>query len=175
MRSPSYYKIVDHDRAWPDLFEEERGRIVPLLGIGVKHVEHIGSTSVPALGAKPILDMMLGVTHPSDVGQYLECLKSIGYEHRGETVPGTLYVRKAQPRRFNLHMTEYEGEFWIEHLLFRDFLRARRDVAQRYEDLKRRLMVTFASDPPAYNAAKAAFIESVVEEARLEKTSPDRS
>ena len=123
---------------------------------------------MPALAAKPILDMMLGVAEPSNVEQYLERLKGIGYEHRGETVPGTLYVRKAIPRRFNLHMTEYMGEFWIEHLLFRDFLRAHRDVALRYEHLKRRLMAALASDPPAYNEAKAAFIQSVLEEARGE-------
>ena len=126
---------------------------------------------MPGLGAKPILDMMLGVTRPSNVYRYLERLEGIGYEHRAETVPGTLYLRKASPHRFNLHVTDYEGAFWVEHLLFRDYLRAHRDVALRYENLKRALMSTLASDPPAYNEAKADFIERIVAAARVEATS----
>ena len=91
-----------------------------------------------------------------------ERLETIGYEWRGETVPGTLYIRKADPRRYNVHMTEYEGGFWEEHLLFRDYLRAHADASQRYEELKRELMAKLASDPPGYNVGKEPFIKCIL-------------
>ena len=107
-----------------------------------------------------------------DAGELVERLRGIGYEHRGETVPGTLYLRKAEPRRFNLHMTEHEGEFWVEHLLFSDYLRAHHDVVRDYEELKRSVMAGLAHDPPAYNDAKAGFIEAVVATARADTQEP---
>ena len=81
-------------------------------------------------------------------------MESIGYEWRGDTVPGTLYLRKAGPMRFNAHLTRHDGVFWKEHLLFRDYLRADPKEAERYADLKRELMSRLAHDPPAYNTAK---------------------
>ena len=66
----------------------------------------------------------------------------------------------------NLHMTQWGGEFWLDHLLFRDYLRTHAEMARQYEDLKHELMARLASDPPAYNDGKASFIESVVQQAR---------
>lgn len=165
------YRIVDFDPVWPAAAQEEKASIAAVLGIEPFRVEHIGSTAVPGLGAKPTIDLMLGIAGApkSDAGQrLLEPLKTIGYAHRGiETVPGTLYVRKAEPRRFNLHMTEYGKEFWVKHLLFRDYLRSHDDVARQYEDLKRDLLARLGPDPDqaAYNDGKSAFITSVVEKA----------
>ena len=135
-------------------------------GIVPKRVEHIGSTAVPGLGAKPIIDLMVGVKKVEDAQPQIEALEGVGYEWRGETVAGTLYLRKAEPHRFNLHMTQWEGKFWLDHLLFRDFLRTHPEMARQYERLKRELMARLASDPPAYNAAKTSFIESIVQQAR---------
>jgi len=144
--------------------------VAAALGIEPYRVEHIGSTAVPGLGAKPIIDLMLGISGSpkSDAGQrFLEPLRSIGYEHKGiETVPGTLYIRKAEPRRFNLHMTEHGDEFWVKHLLFRDYLLSHDDVARQYEQLKRSLLARLGSDPAAYTAGKTACITSVVDRGR---------
>jgi len=104
------------------------------------------------------------------VQSLLQPLESIGYEYRGETVPGTLYIRKAEPRRYNLHMSEYGGVFWEAHLLFRDYLRSHKDLARRYDELKRQLIARLAPEPDrtAYNDGKTAFINSVLDEARAE-------
>ena len=161
MASPSY-RIVEYDHRWPALFEEEKALVVAATGIAPQHVEHIGSTAVPGLGAKPTIDLMVGVPSVEDAQRQVEALEGVGYEWRGETVPGTLYIRKAEPRRFNLHMTQWGGEFWLDHLLFRDYLRTHAEMARQYEELMARL----ASDPPAYNDGKASFIESVVQQAR---------
>ena len=178
----SSYHIVDYNSRWPQQFRQEKSTIVAALGIDSARVEHIGSTAVPGLGAKPIIDLMLGISRVprlDGMQPYLEPLQGIGYENKGiETVPGTLYLRKAHPRRYNLHVTKYGGDFWVEHLLFRDYLRSHADVAQRYEDLKRELIAALAPepDPAAYNDGKAPFISNIVEQAGWRPTqSPART
>ena len=165
MASPSY-RIADYDPDWPALFDQEKARVVAALGIAEERVLHIGSTAVPGLGAKPIVDMMVGVSSMAEAPKQVPLLEAIGYEWRGETAPGTLYIRKAEPRRFNLHMTPYRSDFWETHLLFRDYLRTYRDAAVEYEALKRELMSRLAHDPPAYNDGKSDFIRAIVSRAR---------
>ena len=171
------YRIVDYDPEWPRLFLEEKAAIVAAMGIGARRVEHVGSTSVPGLGAKPIVDLMVSVPEVPPIAEArrrFRSLRKLGYEFRGETVPGTLYVRKAGPPRFNLHMTRSRGRFWTEHVLFRDYLRTHAEVASRYEDLKKELMSTMAHDPPGYNDAKTEFIQRVLDKAHAEGTKPRR-
>lgn len=108
---------------------------------------------------------MVGVPSIEGARPQIEALESIGYEWLGETVPGTLYLRKAEPRRFNLHLTQWNGNFRVDHLLFRDYLRAHPESAREYERLKRNLMARLASDPPAYNSAKASYIQCIVKKA----------
>ena len=158
----SSYVIIDYDAQWPVFAEAEQALVVSTLQIEQWRVEHIGSTSVPGLAAKPIIDLMLGVPELKAAHLFLPGLGAIGYEHRGETVPGTLYNRKAVPRRFNLHLTQYDGDFWIEHIFFRDYLRSHPEVAAEYEGLKRILMAERAHDRQAYNEGKADFIQGVL-------------
>lgn len=164
MASPSY-RIVEYDDEWSALFEEEKARVVDALGIEARCVEHIGSTSVPGLGAKPIVDIMVGIPSMNQADEFMPPLERIDYEWRDDTVPGTRYIRKEVPRRYNLHMTRHGGDFWTEHLLFRDYLRAHPDVAQQYEELKRELMATYAYEPLTYNQGKSEFIQAIVEKA----------
>ena len=173
VRSPSY-RIVDYHHGWPASFEEERALVVAATGIAPKRVENVGSTAVQGLAAKPVIDLMVGVPRVEDAQRQIDALRAMGYDWRGETVPGTLYLRKAEPRRFNLHMTQWGGEFWQDLLLFRDFLRTNPGKARQYEDLKRDLMARLASDPPAYNAGKASFIESIVQRVRCYPTDTGR-
>ena len=173
MRSPSY-RIVDYDHGWAALFEEEKALVVAATGISPNRVEQVGSTAVPGLAAKPIIDLMVGVPRVEDAQREIDALRAVGYDWRGETVPGTLYLRKAEPRRFNLHMTQWGGGFWLDLLIFRDILRTHPETARQYEDLKRDLMTRLASDPPAYNAGKTSFIESIAQRARCDQTDTGR-
>lgn len=175
--SGTSYRIVAPDPDWPKAARDEIQAIVAVLGVEPWRLEQVGSTAVPGLAAKPIIDLMFGVAGSpmSDPNaRYLDSLRGIGYEHKGlETVPGTLYIRKANPRRFNLHMTEHGGPFWVDHLLFRDYLRGHPKTAGEYEALKRDLMAKHghASSGPnrlAYTDAKSEFIASVLERARAE-------
>ena len=170
----SSYRIVPPDPNWSRLASDEITAIASTLNIDPKHVEHIGSTAVPGLGAKPIIDLMMGIPDfdsSQDSQQYLAPLKRIGYEFDGtETTPGTYYIRKALPQRFNLHMTKYGGSFWIDHLLFRDYLRSHPAAVQQYEDLKRSLLEKLGPDPDkqAYNDGKGEFISVILEKAKKE-------
>ena len=90
-------------------------------------MKHVGSTAVPGLDAEPVVDLLVGVGAMRDAGRCVRPLEGIGYEHRGEAgVPGRLFLRKfrAGRRACHLHVAEAGSEFWDEHLVFRNHLRA---------------------------------------------------
>ena len=173
MRQPVI--IVDYDSKWPRIFEAEKLNILGVTAGLVIAVEHIGSTSVPGLGAKPIVDIMAGV-HTLDEGRQTigPLTTQLGYEYAPEfevDMPDRLYFHKHPPvgDQFHLHMVETTGEFWERHLLFRDYLRAHPETAQDYEQLKRRLAEEFRTNREAYTDAKSDFIQSIETKARAEK------
>lgn len=166
------YHIVPYDPAWERRFAEEKHRLLASLGLNAERIEHVGSTAVPGLDAKPIVDLMLGVDHrPSAAAsaEVLKVLNDLGYAFTGyQTVPGTLYCPKHFPCRCNLHLTEYKGCFWQDHLLFRDYLRIHTSTALEYAALKRRILAALEPDPDRdiYNQRKAAFILATLQQAR---------
>jgi len=166
--------IVDYDPEWPLLYEQEKARLLRVIGRWVVAIEQVGSTAVPGLGAKPIIDVMVAVRRLADAEKCIEPLQSIGYEYvpRGEDfIPERRYFHKGPPeaRTHHLHMVERTSDFWERHLLFRDYLRTHPKTAQEYEQLKRELAARYGSDRLCYNDAKTPYIEAVVAKARAEK------
>ena len=160
--------IVPYDPRWPRLFEAERERVEAVLGARAVAVKHVGSTSVPGLDAKPVVDLLVGLVSMGDAGRCVRPLAGLGYEHRGEAgIPGRLFFRKfhAGRRAYHLHLTVPDSEFWNEHLLFRDHLRARPETAVEYARLKHELAARVGDDRAAYTAAKGRFVRSVLERA----------
>ena len=167
--------VVDYDPQWPILYEEEKDRILGVAGHLLVAIEHIGSTAVPGLGGKPIIDIMVALRRLADAEECIEPLQGIGYEYVPEyndIIPERRYFHKGPPkaRTHHLHMVELASNFWQRHLLFRDCLRTDPEEAQRYYQLKKELAAEFGSDREAYTEAKTAFIESVVDKARTEET-----
>lgn len=160
------YRIVPHDPAWAGVFVGERALLAETLRLPFERIEHIGSTAVPGLGAKPIIDVMIGLDSEAQYPPYVGLLTTLGYEHRGNTVRGTLYNRKEGPPRVNGHLTVFGESFWVDKLVFRDYLRAHPETAAEYERLKRQILVDLGPDPPAYNAAKEWFIREILAAAR---------
>jgi GrpB-like predicted nucleotidyltransferase (UPF0157 family) len=159
--------IAEYDSRWPSLYEEEKGRVLCLLGDVVLDIQHVGSTAVPGLGAKPIIDIMVAVADLADVEKCIEPLATLGYEFRGEAgVPGRLFFGKGAPRTHNLHVVEREGDVWKNALLFRDFLRAHPDEARQYYELKKRLAAQYGAGRDEYWHGKRPFIESLLAKAR---------
>src|SRR3990170_4406351 len=98
-------RVVEYDPAWPLLFKEERTRILGAVGDLVADIEHVGATSVPGCGGKPVIDIMVGVSDLARGEQCIQPLVDLGYEYKGEQgIPGRLYFGKGQPRTHRLHM-----------------------------------------------------------------------
>lgn len=164
-------RIVDYDPKWPILYEEERRRILKVVGDLIVRIEHIGSTAVPNLGAKRVIDIMVAVNSLSDAEKCIEPLQKIGYEYRpqGEAFfPERRFFRKGHPpkeQHYHLHMIELTSDFWKRHMLFRNYLRTHAKTAQEYFELKKRLASKYGSDSEGYTEAKTSFIEYIVAKA----------
>lgn len=155
-------EVVDYDPAWPGYFRHEQAEVKRALGDQLMALEHGGSTSVPGLAAKPIIDMWAALRKPLTV-QDISALAAIGYEHLGEggLEDQDLFVRR-MPRVCHLHCYPAGHPEWDRHLAFRDWLRANPDGAAAYARLKRELAERFPADRLAYTEAKSDFIESAL-------------
>ena len=160
--------IVDYDARWPEKFAEEQARILEALdGLDVS-VEHVGSTSVPLLASKPIIDIMVVVPDAPTGEKTIIPLTVLGYDYRGELgIPGRLYFAKGgPPRSHHLHMYPYGHPETVRLLMFRDYLRTNPNAAHKYAELKRSLAEKFRDDREAYTEAKSNFIKSIEAKAR---------
>ena len=168
-------EIVDYDPRWPTMFAEEAALVSqaldPDLLIGV---EHFGSTAIPGMAAKPIIDILIAVRSLAEArATVVEPLQRLDYVFWADN-PKTdrMFFVKGMPpygarRTHHVHITEPTGEMWLR-LTFRDYLRTRPDEAQRYERLKRDLAVVHHADREAYTDAKAAFVKEILTKASRE-------
>jgi GrpB-like predicted nucleotidyltransferase (UPF0157 family) len=155
-----------YSHQWPAHFVKERALIARAIGDSVLAIEHIGSTSVPGLAAKPIIDIGIAVESFESAIALVDPMIAIGYEYLGENgIPRRHYFRKGDPRTHHIHMFEARSDAWRDHVAFRDYLRADSEVAAEYEHLKRELAFRHSNDRDAYTNAKAEFIQSVINKA----------
>jgi GrpB-like predicted nucleotidyltransferase (UPF0157 family) len=158
-------RLVPHDPRWAQAYQREAERLQEALGAHALEIAHIGSTAVPGLPAKPLLDIMVAITSLEERGEVVPLLERIGYEFRPhDTLPDRLFFIAGEPeaRRVNLSLTEWDSTFWRDHLAFREILRARPDVAAAYARLKADLAERFPGDRLAYTAAKGEFVAGVL-------------
>lgn len=163
MGSPVSITIVPYDARWPDLYAREANRIRRLLGATAQSIDHIGSTAVPGLAAKPRIDIDLVVPDSADEPSYVPALERRGYsvvirepewhEHR---------VLKGPDTDVNLHVFSPGAPELERHLRFRDWLRSHSDDREKYGALKARLARRRWPSVDAYAEAKGDFIESVL-------------
>ena len=159
-----------YDPSWPEIFAGESWAIRQVLGDMLIGVEHVGSTAVPDLSAKPVIDILVSVTSLAAGIQAIPALEAIGYDSRGESgIPGRLFFRKGAiefKRTHHLHLVEAGHEQWVSLLLFRDYLRFHPGDTRRYEELKRALAEKFRGNRAAYTNGKADFIQAILAKAR---------
>jgi|ERR1041385_4571429 GrpB-like predicted nucleotidyltransferase (UPF0157 family) len=165
-------EVVDYDPRWPELFAQEAERLRATLDPSlIMGLEHFGSTAVPDLSAKPIIDILIAVRSLADAqASFVEGLRKLDYVCWAEN-PKTdrmFFVRGMPPfgprRTHHVHVTEIHGEMW-QRLAFRDWLRAHPDEARSYGQLKRQLAAEHPANREAYTDAKSTFIESVMRKA----------
>lgn len=157
-------RIVDHDPAWAEAAATEIGRIATAVGEVAVRVDHVGSTAVPGLAAKPIVDLQLSVAEVGRRDPYAVPLEGIGYLFvpDPDSPDFHFFAKPAErPRRFHLHVCEAGGEHERRHLALREYLRAHPDEAARYEALKRKVVARHPQDRLSYIEGKEQFVTAL--------------
>ena len=162
-------EIVDYDPRWAFLFNEEATRLRAVLDPSlIVGLEHFGSTAIPGLAAKPIIDILIAVRSLAAArATFVETLQKLDYIYWADNPKkDRMFFVKGMPpfgskRSHHVHITEPTGELW-HRLAFRDYLRAHPDEAATYERLKKRLAVEHQTDREAYTDAKSVYVESVM-------------
>ena len=149
---------------WASLFAAEKARLEGVIGQYVLDIQHIGSTSIPNMPAKPILDIGVAVQNFEAAAVCIAPLEALGYDYRGENgIPRRHLFVKGIDRTHHLHMNEITSRDWRITIAFRDYLRSHPDVAREYAALKRSLAQQFPTDRLAYTEGKAPFIQNILE------------
>lgn len=156
-------KVVPYDAAWPRKYADEASRLRSAIGGMVEDIQHIGSTAIPGMAAKPIIDIAVAVADTATVASLIPPLARLGYEYRGllAGIEGHHFFRKGDPREYYLHVFEHESAFWAGRIAFRGYLVSHADEAAEYRALKERLAGEHADDRTSYTAKKKAFVERV--------------
>lgn len=160
-------ELRDHDPSWKVLFQRERESLAQALGRSAISIEHVGSTAVPGLRAKPVIDILVAVEslRLEDVeGRLAE----LGYVHVPIGGPERLFFRKGMPRTHHLHVVRFDGEERRKHLMFRDRLMTHPEEAAEYQRLKEDLAHRFREDRQAYSDGKDQFIRMILDRAERE-------
>jgi GrpB-like predicted nucleotidyltransferase (UPF0157 family) len=167
--------IKPSDPEWPDSFRSQATILAPLMNdLLTRPLEHIGSTSIPGMPAKPIIDMLAVIDDYESFGPVMAELEKVGWIHAPE--PGDEERRKwslcfptVELRSHHLHVVEHASTGWRDWLLFRDYLRGHPDEAERYSTLKRDLASADANDRDRYRSGKAPLIRELLDHARVWK------
>ena len=159
--------LREYDARWPGLYASEAARLTTAVAPLVVRFERMGSTAVPGLVAKPIVDILGGIESGVDRAAVIAAIIAAGYVHRGENgIPGREFFRRGEPRSYHLHLTTLDGAFWGDHLAFRAWLRAHDDARDAYAALKRELATRYPRDREAYIKAKGPFVFEALARAR---------
>jgi GrpB-like predicted nucleotidyltransferase (UPF0157 family) len=164
--------ICDYDPRWTQRYRALRTPLAHALGDLAVQIEHIGSTAVPDLAAKPTIDIVIRLRSVSDLPSAIERLARLGYAHEGDfgiagreafaTPPGY------GPHDHHLYVCGPDWQGYDDQIAFRDYLRAHAEVARAYADLKRLLAQTHRNNRAAYTNAKAGFVRDILSRARAE-------
>ena len=157
--------LTEYSADWPQRFEAEREHLAKVFPAA--RIEHVGSTSVPGLGAKPIVDILLGASSLAEIEERIPMLEAMGYEYVerfNAIIPERRFFAKPppRPRAFHLHAVTLDCGFFRDHLAFRDALRRDPALAQAYWALKQDLARKHADDLELYTEMKSPFIRSIL-------------
>ena len=160
-------EVVAYDPRWVELFAVAERELRAVLVPFVVEIEHIGSTAVPGLAAKPVIDIQVGVRTLDDSAEIVAAVESLGYEYVPEfedELPDRRYFRRwANGRRSHqIHLVERSNtDWWDRHVRFRDWLRTHHDDRDRYAELKLNLAATHRDDRRAYTGGKSHFVRAI--------------
>ncbi len=159
--------VVEYDPQWPILFEQEKASIIAALGNRLLIVEHLGSTAVPGLMAKPVIDIGVGIRNLAEATGLMPGIESLGYVYEPaleQLLPERRFFWKGVPalHTYHLHLAEIDNPVLLRPRRFRNYLRRHPEIAERYGALKMGLAKRCGQDMEAYVNGKTAFIEQVM-------------
>lgn len=158
--------LIEYDPAWPQTYERWRQRLAAALGSAMLAIEHVGSTSVPGLAAKPIVDIQVSVADLGDEPHYVPPLQATGLVLRSRDELHRYFRPPAdQSREVHVHVCAAGGQWERDHLLFRDYLRAHPAACHRYAEAKQANVRRWSDDGWAYTDAKTGVILDILEQA----------
>jgi len=165
-------QLSTYNPNWEQQYAYEKNRIQEALGERIIGIEHIGSTSIKGLDAKPIIDILVGVQKLDEMTDYVEALTLIDYEY----VPKPEFADRKFFRKglwgqgtCHLHICEFNSGEWIEKILFRDYLRTHPQAANEYALLKKQLATKYQNDRSIYTKEKEPFIRMIIDRAKIER------
>lgn len=158
--------IVAYNPRWPEYFSQEQARLASVLRDTGAVIEHIGSTAVPGLAAKPILDLMIGLPDFSIADRQVPRITSLGYEYiarHEQVMPERRFFKREEhgAATHHIHMVGLATSFWERHIRFRDYLRDHPEAASAYAAFKQKLATQDWQDGSAYAQAKTEFIAKI--------------
>jgi GrpB-like predicted nucleotidyltransferase (UPF0157 family)/8-oxo-dGTP pyrophosphatase MutT (NUDIX family) len=157
-------KLLQEHDAWASEFAQERQRIIEVLRPHILGIEHVGSTALPGIPAKPVLDIVIEVPSFEQASACIAPMEFLGYEHRGEHgIPRRHYFVKGNPRTHHVHMLEMGTEMWRNMLAFRDALLSRPALARQYANAKLRLAARHRDDRAAYQQTKDGEVDRILQ------------
>lgn len=158
-------ELLPPDPLWPERFEATRERLADALGPTALRIDHVGSTAIRGISAKPVIDVQVSVPDIDDEQAYRPAIESLGWPLRArEPGLGHRFFRDpaGAPRRVHVHVCQAGGEWERSHLLFRDYLRRQPDRAQAYDRLKQAAAERYRGERLAYTESKGPFIEETL-------------
>jgi GrpB-like predicted nucleotidyltransferase (UPF0157 family) len=166
-------EIMNYDPGWEAAYRAAKESLAQVFRDTECWIEHSGSTAVPGLAAKPIVDMMLGIRDLTEIETRIPAIEALGYVYLPELErerPERRFFKRDEAgiRTHHVHGVEFDLEFWRDHILFRDYLRCHHVIAAEYQMLKLRLADRFRYDTEGYTLAKGEFINKVLAAARKE-------
>ena len=160
--------LLEHQEDWEKAGKECAKLLSSILGESAVGVQHVGSTSIPGIHAKPIIDIAVGARTLDEVPEYREELSKYGIIFHGEDIPGQLLfvMGNGDIRTHHIHFVTWNGEAWWNYILFRDYLCTHPEKAKAYDELKMSLAMEYPNDRKAYTNSKDSFIKTIITEAR---------
>lgn len=157
-------KLSPHSLTWKKLYEEEAKKIRIAIGDFVLDVQHIGSTAISGIKAKPIIDIAVMLSSLDKAEDLIEPLAKLGYNHdKPESSSERYFFRKGEPVRYHLSLTAPNVTFWQRQILFRDYLIGHPSLAKEYEKLKLEMIKKDPAGGKKYLNAKSLFVRKVLE------------
>ena len=162
-------QLVPFNPQWKKIYKTETDYLKNTLASEIIDIQHIGSTAIPDIYSKPIIDIMIGIKNLENAEFITQKLVESGYQYFGEAnVPGRLYLRKRNTNNFNIALCQYQGDIWINNILFRNYLLKHPEAAAAYSSFKKNVFDSGADTLLKYSDIKHLYIDEIIKNARNE-------